>query len=202
MWRGLRGHLESRSSVEPLGRLTIHTSYRTGRTKTGVIRYVPVHPVLAAMLAEWKVGGWEKMMGRPPMPEDFIIPLPPTDSARKKKPGEEMRDRTYCWKRLRDDLKALGLRHRRFHDLRRTFISLGLDDGAIREMLKEVTHTRASRDVFDSYTTLQWKTLCGEVAKLRIDRSARGQVLALPVPAAAAGGGGAVATLLRPGQEG
>jgi hypothetical protein len=45
-------------------------------TKTDAVKHVPVHPMLAAMLAEWKLGGWAEMMGRAPGPDDLIVPLP------------------------------------------------------------------------------------------------------------------------------
>jgi integrase len=38
--------------AKPLGRLAIVTSYNRGRTKTGRTRRMPVHPTLAAILAE------------------------------------------------------------------------------------------------------------------------------------------------------
>src|SRR5204863_8107064 len=53
-------------SLKPLGRLLIATSYDTGRTKTKQPRRMPVHPALAAILAEWKLSGWPAMMGRQP----------------------------------------------------------------------------------------------------------------------------------------
>lgn len=31
-----------------------------------MVRYVPVHPTLAAMPAEWKLSGWAEMMDRTP----------------------------------------------------------------------------------------------------------------------------------------
>jgi hypothetical protein len=50
-------------------------STRKGRekgTKTDVVKHIPVHPTLAAMLAEWKLGGWAAMIGRHPEPDDLI----------------------------------------------------------------------------------------------------------------------------------
>ena len=69
--------------VRPLGKLLVARSYnsRTGReknTKTEAVKHVPVHPTLAAMLAEWKLGGWPELMGRAPGPDDLIVPLPRT----------------------------------------------------------------------------------------------------------------------------
>ncbi|MBN1206725.1 MAG: hypothetical protein JXB05_17715 [Myxococcaceae bacterium] len=49
-----------------LARLVIATSYDKGHTKTKRTRYMPVHPTLAALLAEWKLQGWPELMGRTP----------------------------------------------------------------------------------------------------------------------------------------
>jgi hypothetical protein len=49
-------------------------------------------------------------------------------------------------------------------------ISLAQDDGASREILRDVTHGRSKRAAIDDYTTLQWTTVCAEVAKLRVGR--------------------------------
>jgi hypothetical protein len=37
---------------------------REKNTKTEAVKQVPVHPTLAAMLAEWKLGGWPSLVGR------------------------------------------------------------------------------------------------------------------------------------------
>lgn len=61
-------------TLEPLGRLIIATSYDTGRTKTEVTRRVPVHPVLAKILAAWRISHWERIYGRAPTSDDLIVP--------------------------------------------------------------------------------------------------------------------------------
>jgi hypothetical protein len=71
-------------------------------------------------------------------------------------------------RRFHVDLETLGLRPRRQHDARRTFISLCLSDGGRKEILKWVTHSRPKADQMDDYTTLLWNPLCEEVAKLKI----------------------------------
>jgi len=57
-------------TVRPLGKLLVAKSYSTRvgekTTKTDAVKHVPVHPTLAAMLAEWKLGGWAAMMGHAP----------------------------------------------------------------------------------------------------------------------------------------
>ena len=80
-----------------------------------------------------------------------------------------MRADHHSYKRLVHDLEVLGWRHRRFHDLRRTFISLARTDGAVKDILERCTHTPGSRAAVDMYTSFSWETLCREVAKLRIE---------------------------------
>jgi len=160
------------ASVEPLGQLLIATSYNKGRTKTKLSRRMPVQSTLAAILAEWKMDGWPSMMGRRPEPNDLVIPMPPEDAARHRTAptSEGMRGKTYAFKRLRDDLVTLGLRHRRGHDLRRTLISLARTDGARKDILELCTHTPKKGSAIDLYTTFPWESLCEEVAKLKIHR--------------------------------
>jgi len=192
---------------EPLGMLTVAKAYSTTRseekgTKTNAVKHVPVHPTLAAILAEWRLHGWAQMMGREPEPDDLIVPLPPSDAeARTRKSGEPFRPDYYSRMRWVDeDLPALGWRHRRHYDTRATFITLALEDGADRETIEtRVTHTRRSRSAFDMYNRgLQWEATCREVAKLKVTRvrDLDDNVIALPIAASAGrsrnqdGGGG------------
>ena len=46
-------------------------------TKTDNPREMPVHPTLAKVLAEWKLEGFERFVGRKPKPEDLIVPALP-----------------------------------------------------------------------------------------------------------------------------
>jgi hypothetical protein len=55
---------------------------------------------------------------------------------RKERASAGMRSKTYVFKRLRDDLAMLKLRHRRGHDLRRTMILLARTDGARKDILE------------------------------------------------------------------
>lgn len=168
-WR----HLEL--DAKPLGRMAVATSYDTGRTKTGVERRVPIHPTLAAMLAEWRLTGWPLAFGRQPGPDDRVLPVTtPTNRGRRRVAGS-MRDKHYIRHRLLADLALLGFRHRRGHDLRRTFVSLAREDGAAPDVLRLVTHAPSS-DVLDLYTSVPWERLCGEVAKLRVERRKRAEI--------------------------
>lgn len=139
-------------TLDPLGRVALE------RTKTQVPRSVPVHPTLARLLAEWKLAGFERTYGRQPTSEDLIVPtLNFTARANHEAP-----------KQLRQDLATLGLRPRRGHDLRRTFITLAQVDGARRDLLETVTHGPRG-DIVSVYTTFPWPALCDEVKKLRIE---------------------------------
>lgn len=135
-----------------------HREYK--EPKTGAVREVPVHPTLAAILAEWKLSGWERAYGRRPTPEDLIVP-----SARMR-----ARDSGAVWKMLTTDCATLEISRRRLHGLRHAFISLSIDDGADRDILRKITHTKPARDAFDGYAAESWDTLCREVSKLKVSR--------------------------------
>lgn len=166
--------------VAPLGRLLVAVAYNTRKhrqksTKTATSKHVPVHPTLAAMLDDWKDSGWEAMMGRAPGPDDLIVPLPPAAAIRRRsRKGEAFRGHDYSGKRWReDDLPVLELgRHRRHYDMRATFITLALEDGADPHIIEtRVTHTKKSRSAFDGYNRgRQWEITCCEVAKLNVTR--------------------------------
>ncbi|NVB81781.1 MAG: hypothetical protein HOV81_25525 [Kofleriaceae bacterium] len=164
---------------EPLGMLTVAKAYSTTRseekgTKTNAVKYVPVHPVLAEMLAQWRAIGWPAMFGREPEPDDLIVPLPP-DVKRTKRTGERFRGWDYTGRRWREiDLAALGWRSRSVYDTRATFITLALEDGANRDIIRSrITHTPPKRDAFDGYDRGErWTETCREVSKLRIRRLA------------------------------
>ena len=201
-----------------LGRLVIarsfdHRKRRIKPVKTEVPRWVPVHPTLAKMLAEWKVGGWAQLVGRAPTPDDFIVPNAPTllhssgvALAKELQNAERARvaklkpdDIAHCrmpqlgLRRSREDCKLLGLRERRNHDARRTMISLARAGGASKDLLEWVTHGPPG-DVIDGYTTLPWETLCQQVLCIKVERR-EGKILAMPTAASAAPSRGAVIDL-------
>jgi len=147
----------------PLGKLVIEKSYSSKtrevkETKTDNPREMPVHPTLAKILAEWKLEGFERFIGRKPQADDLIIP------SRRDNP----RNANHMLRRFHQDLERIELRERRQHDARRTFISIARADGARADILRWATHGPTG-DIVDDYTTLPWPTLCEEVAKVRID---------------------------------
>ncbi len=162
------------STLEPLGRLLVAVSYsihhrREKGVKTDTTRKVPVHPVLARVLNEWRLGGWARMVGRQPTADDLLMP-----------------DRQGKHRNVRDNLEAfrlackrLGLRDdRRQHDTRRTFVSLAQDDGATEARLRWITHGR-KHGVMGLYDQPAWKALCEEMLKLQI-RPLTSAVVELP----------------------
>jgi len=174
-------------TIEPLGKLTISKSYdfkhrRVKGTKTGRAREIPVHPTLAKLLAEWLLGGWERLMGRPPKADDLLFPSakPELVHGLYRNPNEQRK----FFYNLCDELE---IRRRRIHDTRRTFISLARDDGAQRDVIKSLTHPLDGSDAHDSYTTFAWSRCCEEVAKLKITLRRPGHVIALPKAATANG---------------
>jgi integrase len=138
--------------LEPL------TGLNLGKTKTGVPRSIPVHPTLHTVLTEWKDAGWERIFGRPPTANDFIVPT--RNMTTRESPDAQ--------KALHDDLALLELRPRRGHDLRRTFITLAQVDGARKDILEAISHGPRG-DIVSVYTTFPWPVLCAEVAKLKIE---------------------------------
>ncbi len=156
-WKHYRPDLRFR----PLGCLHILGSYnsrlkRERETKAQRPRKVPVVPLLARLLAEWKLSGWPLTYGRPLGPEDLIVP-----------DGEptEHRDASNSLKRFKTDLERLGLRDRRQHDARRTWLSMVLAAGANETHAKWVAHGPPPTVLAD-YTTLPWATLCRVVEGL------------------------------------
>jgi integrase len=160
--------------AEPLARIQVDSSYVTRKHrvrlggKTGVEREVPLHPTLAALLARWKLQGWKDWTKDAEKPvEDRIVPGP--------RGGPLSATTSLEW--FHHDLDTLGLRQRRQHDARRTFVSLWKAAGGNPEVVRLVTWAEA-RDVESLYTTFDWKFVCGELLKLDI-RLREGAVIAL-----------------------
>jgi len=158
-------------NAEPLGRMIIATQYDDQPLKAGSPREVPVHPTLAAILAEWKLEGFPMFFGRRPTADDFIVPETSDQHGRK---GLHRVDNT-SYSRMQRDLVALGYRRRRQHDARRTLISIGRADGCNPDILRACTHG-SSREVFDDYTTWPWEVKCREIARLNLRRRAPAEV--------------------------
>ena len=95
--------------------------------------------------------------GRTPTPDDLIIPTR----------AHTVRTADNSRRALHSDLESLGLRVRRGHDLRRTFITLARADGGRADVLRPLTHP-GERDVIGLYSTFPWPVICSELAKLQL----------------------------------
>jgi integrase len=135
------------------------------RTKTKMPRRVPVHPALRQMLVAWRGKGWAAVYGRKPGPGDLVVPT---------RYGNQ-RSAPEAQEAFLADLATLGLRPRRGHDLRRTFITLARAHGARDEMLKLVSHG-PSKKMLDQYTTMPWAPLCEVLLVLKV--RLRGDIMA------------------------
>ena len=178
-WRNLD------TSAKPLARLTIAASYDSDRreiksTKTEAVRQVPVHPALAKILATWKLSHWERIYGRQPTPDDFIVPARTFNPINK----------TDAARAMKADLATLGLRvaagenrSRGGHDLRAWFKTQAIEDGADSTIIRRVTHA-PPKDVDGGYNRFSWNARCREVSKLRISAESRGQILPFATPLA------------------
>jgi len=75
------------------------------------------------------------------------------------------------------DLPALGWRHRRHYDMRATFITFAIEDGADPDVIEtRVTHSRKARNVFDGYNrgcTGSGRARRSRSCGSRVDRKAR-----------------------------
>ncbi len=145
------------TNARPLGKLTVSKSGKKNRTKTQITREVPIHPALASILDEWQTTGWAAVFGRAPKANDLIVP-----SER-----NQIRSAPRTLKMFHQDLEVIGLRTRRGHDLRRTFVTLIRVDGGRSEVLRPITHP-GEKDIIGLYTTFPWPVVCDELAKLRI----------------------------------
>lgn len=160
--------------LEPVPMLWVAYAYERPLPKGGECRPVPIHPTLAALLAEWKLSGWAAMFGRPPTGDDLVVPLPPGVKSKK----GPWRRKSRILRSLKKDLEVLGFRDRRGHDLRRTMISLSRSDGAVRDIHARATHL-PPKEVREGYTTFEWDVVCREVLKLKVALRGAGKVLAL-----------------------
>lgn len=153
--------------MKPLGRILVATQYGGERTKTRAVRTVPVHPVLASMLAAWKLQGFPELFGGPPRPDDFIVPR--MSSIKGVASRELHQYSSKVWEDLQRHLEKHGFRRRRTHDARRTLITLAQSDGADERWLNWITHGPSKGNMMHAYTSPPWEKLCEQISCLRIE---------------------------------
>lgn len=147
-WRDV--HLDE----EPLGRIDVVEAWASKRReasppKTRLAREVPIAPPLARALHALR----DHLS---PDEGDLVWGAP----------GAHLSSREVL-EHLHADLTALGLRRRRVHDARRTFISLACNsEGADLQVLRRVTHLRPA-DVHSAYREIPWDVTCREFSKIK-----------------------------------
>lgn len=147
--------------LQPLASFTIK-ALKTKRNDPDRYRVVPVHPDLARWLNWWLDSEFEVIHGRPPRPDDVLFP---TLSIRRAKRGETICSHGEIYKRWqRYHLPKAGLRHRRLHDARRTFISVVRSTTRNKDAVRAMTHTTTGDKVMDAYTDWEWQALCAEIS--------------------------------------
>lgn len=155
--------------ARPLAHLLVHSQIaKKGgaekETKTGDVKEVPIHPTLAAVLAEWRLRGFPLRFGHAPQPDDFIIPS--RRGPRIPRGGKSL-------PRMKQDLERLGLRStgRARHAMRATYLTLLEIDGANMSIAARATHRTpvAPSNAVGGYLRAGWTALCAEIAKLKIE---------------------------------
>lgn len=162
----LRVRVSDYTPLQPWACLTLPAS-KVGRGKGRRRRHAPVFPELRAWLDWWLTEEYEVLYGRKPQPADLLFP---TISVRRARRGEIASSHNEVYKQWqRNDLPAAGLRHRRLHDSRRTYISTLRSAGVPDQVIRAVTHASTGDRVLDAYTTWQWSALCGELSRVKWD---------------------------------
>ena len=170
--------LSWRRDMTPLSGLIVEASYspkrkEVGETKTGQTRGVPVHLEIAAVLEAWLApgGGWERMAGRAPTPDDWLVPARALSRLEARLDPANPRTYSSALKQLHRDQELLGLRQRNEHALRAFFITWGAETAGINPtVFRWLTHGAERGTVTGRYTRPQWESRCAEVAKLKLVR--------------------------------
>jgi integrase len=148
-----------------LGSLSVHCQYDDRRLKTATgdddkERTVPVHPVLASTLAQWKLSGFAHVYRRPPTADDRIVP-----------DARNMGALTVgvVSKRAPRDCATIGIPAKGMHGLRRFFVTYTRAGGARPDVLERITHN-AKGTILDTYTDAEglWSALCESVQCLQL----------------------------------
>jgi len=148
--------------IGPLTMLTLK-AVKTRRHRGQLYRRVPVPTVLAAWLSWWHREGFELVTMRKPQPDDLIFP---TQSAARRRRGElECAYNEVYGRWSRRHLPAAGLRHRRLHDSRGSYISIVRSSGAQKDIVRAITHRAVDDKVLDEgYTVWEWQAVCAAVS--------------------------------------
>lgn len=153
----------------PLGCLTMELSWSDkrkehGTTKTEQIKRIPVHPLLEEMLVYWHSVGFERTFLRTPRMTDFLTPR----VVGRRTP--DVQTERIALERFGRDMHAIGMKPRRLHAARHTFITLMHRAKANPLAVREMTHP--TEDESDSHMiyvhSVDWPALCEAISLLII----------------------------------
>lgn len=149
-----------------LGELKIARTGMKKKTKTGVRRFVPVHPVAAELLRHHLDFSLPELYGRPVTPDDLLFPIRRT---RGKNKGQLVRMRSKdALEVLQEEvLPRLGLPIRHQHAMRRAGSAAMGDAGVSKADRRCVTHAPDFSDMQDRYDNPGWARLSEAVLKIR-----------------------------------
>jgi integrase len=151
-------------AVKPLARLVMPAA-KTKREQGQQYRVVPVHPDLKLWLDWWIDEGFSATHGREIGANDLMFP---TIGPLRRAAGLELTSyNEFAAQFVKHYLPACGLRHRRLHDSRRTFISVARSSGAHQDAVRSVSHRTTGDKILDAYTTFEWEALSAAMAELR-----------------------------------
>lgn len=149
-------------AARPLSALEVVQEFETRtrtvihKQKTRVMRRVPVHPLLDAILCDWRERYAAFGKRRPEGPAPLAVTAY----------GSRWRS-TSITQALERDCARLGFARHTSHDGRRTFCSLEREAGVETAIYRRITHARP-RDVMEAYTETGWRTLSDAVRAIRL----------------------------------
>ncbi len=158
------------TDAAPLGRWALRSQWNREPLKTDQPRDIPIHGVLARILAEWRLNGWPRFVRRVPSSSDLVLPRASGTLHSRNSAGAKA-------VRRHADMVGMAAGTRDFHSFRRAFVTLARTDGAPVEIVERITHNSRGEQI-DGYTYFGWESLCDAVSRVRLERH-EGRVLQL-----------------------
>lgn len=165
--------------AEPLPRIELTKQagdrpLKEDKRGTGKRREVPMHPTLREVLDAWRSGGFVRLYGRHPRPDDYLVPS-----------VSDVRDyrvsRT-THKQIQRDCLTLRSRPRTVHELRNTFVQLAsLDAPELEAVVATITHSvKPVAGAFNTYRGSRWVAACAVMERLDVRAVRHAEVVVLP----------------------
>jgi integrase len=119
----------------------------------GLFPTIPVHPVLGLLVRRWLAEGFEATYGRPPQPDDYLVPST-SDVTR-------FRPKRSTLTQIRRDAETIGITPRTTHETRNTFLTLASEDAPeLESIIDRITHQPPSGRASETYKRSFWLAKC------------------------------------------